>query len=228
MTDLIDEFIKVGNISLVEHHKRFFKTEKGEYGEGDKFIGLTVPQVRCFVKNYYKKLNLKDIDFYIKNEYHEIRLFAILCLVEKFEKSKILEEKEELVNFYLNNIKYVNNWDLVDLSCYKLLGRYCFENNKSDILYNLSKSCSLWEERISIVSTMFYIKRNNFNITLDLCKYFLNHKHHLIHKACGWMLREVGKRDERILVDFLNKYKDVMPKIMFSYAKERIKNLIVS
>lgn len=222
MTDLINEFVKVRNVELVEKSKRFFKTGKGEYAENDRFIGLTVPQVRYFVKNYCKILNLKDIEFYIKNEYHEIRLFAILCLVEKFEKSKIFKEKEELVNFYLNNTKYVNNWDLVDLSCYKLLGRYCFENNKDDILYNLSKSGNLWKERISIVSTMFYIKRSSFDITLYLCKYFLNHKHHLIHKACGWMLREIGKKDEKVLLDFLNKYKDKMPRIMFSYAKERL------
>lgn len=228
MTDLINEFIKVRNIELVEKQKRFFKTRKGEYAENDRFIGLTVPQIRSFVNIYYKELTLKDIEFYIKNEYHEIRLFAILCVVEKFEKSKIFEEKEELVNFYLNNIKYINNWDLVDLSCYKLLGRYCFENNKSDILCKLSKSGNLWEERISIVSTMFYIKRGHFGITLNLCKYFLNHKHHLIHKACGWMLREIGKKDEKVLLDFLNEYKDVMPRIMFSYAKEKIKNLIIS
>lgn len=227
MTDLINEFIKVRNIELVEKQKRFFKTGKGEYAENDRFIGLTVPQVRSCVKNNYKKLTLKDIEFYIQNEYHEIRLFAILCLVEKFEKSKIFKEKEELVNLYLNNTTYINNWDLVDLSCYKLLGRYCFENNKSDILYKLSKSGNLWEERISIVSTMFYIKRGNFDIILNLCKYFLNHKHHLIHKACGWMLREVGKKDEKVLLDFLSKYNDKMPRIMFGYAKERIKSLII-
>lgn len=221
--DIINSFFNIRNINLAEHHKKFFKTGKGEYGENDKFIGLTVPQVRVFVKKYCTNLSLKDLDFFIKNEYHELRLFAILCLVDKFEKSKLLTEQEVIVKYYLNNTNYINNWDLVDVSCYKILGSYCFNNKKNDILYNLSRSNNLWEERISIVSTMYYIKKNNFDITLELCKFFINHKHHLIHKACGWMLREVGKKDEELLIKFIQSNKNNMPSIMLSYAKEKIK-----
>ena len=174
----------------------FFKTGKGEYAEGDQFIGVVVPDSRKLVKEYWQKATLDDVQEILKSEFHEMRLVALLILVTKFEKSKDEKEKKTLVDFYLKNTKYINNWDLVDLSCYKLLGRYCFENQKDEILRKLSDSENMWEKRIAIVATMYHIKKGSHDLTIELALNNLNHSHDLMHKANGWLLREMGKKDE--------------------------------
>lgn len=201
----------------------FFKTGKGEYAEGDQFIGVVVPDSRKLVKEYWQKATLDDVQEILKSEFHEMRLVALLILVNKFEKSKDKTEQKKLVDFYLKNTKYINNWDLVDLSCYKLLGRYCFENQKDDILKELSNSDNMWEKRIAIVATMHHIKKGkSFDLTQELVLNNLNHPHDLMHKANGWLLREIGNKDEEVLLDFLKIYYQNMPRTTLRYAIEKL------
>ena len=201
----------------------FFKTGKGEYAEGDKFIGVVVPDSRKLVKEYWQKAEHSDVQEILKSEFHEMRLVALLILVNKFEKSKDKTEQKKLVDFYLKNTKYINNWDLVDLSCYKLLGRYCFENQKDDILRELSNSDNMWEKRIAIVATMHHIKKGkSFDLTQELVLNNLNHPHDLMHKANGWLLREIGNKDEEVLLDFLKIYYQNMPRTTLRYAIEKL------
>ena len=201
----------------------FFKTGKGEYAEGDQFIGVVVPDSRKLVKEYWQKAELSDAQEILKSEFHEMRLVALLILVNKFEKSKDKTEQKKLVDFYLKNTKYINNWDLVDLSCYKLLGRYCFENQKDDILRELSNSDNMWEKRIAIVATMHHIKKGkSFDLTQELVLNNLNHPHDLMHKANGWLLREIGNKDEEVLLDFLKIHYQNMPRTTLRYAIEKL------
>ena len=201
----------------------FFKTGKDQYAEGDKFIGVVVPDSRKLVKEYWQKAELSDVQEILKSEFHEMRLVALLILVNKFEKSKDKTEQKKLVDFYLKNTKYINNWDLVDLSCYKLLGRYCFENQKDDILRELSNSDNMWEKRIAIVATMHHIKKGkSFDLTQELVLNNLNHPHDLMHKANGWLLREIGNKDEEVLLDFLKIYYQNMPRTTLRYAIEKL------
>ena len=201
----------------------FFKTGKGEYAEGDKFIGVVVPDSRKLVKEYWQKAELSDAQEILKSEFHEMRLVALLILVNKFEKSKDKTEQKKLVDFYLKNTKYINNWDLVDLSCYKLLGRYCFENRKDDILRELSNSDNMWEKRIAIVATMHHIKKGkSFDLTQELVLNNLNHPHDLMHKANGWLLREIGNKDEEVLLGFLKIHYQNMPRTTLRYAIEKL------
>ena len=201
----------------------FFKTGKGEYAEGDQFIGVVVPDSRKLVKEYWQKAELSDVQEILKSEFHEMRLVALLILVNKFEKSKDKTEQKKLVDFYLKNTKYINNWDLVDLSCYKLLGRYCFENQKDDILRELSNSDNMWEKRIAIVATMHHIKKGkSFDLTQELVLNNLNRPHDLMHKANGWLLREIGNKDEEVLLDFLKIYYQNMPRTTLRYAIEKL------
>ena len=201
----------------------FFKTGKGEYAEGDQFIGVVVPDSRKLVKEYWQKAELSDVQEILKSEFHEMRLVALLILVNKFEKSKDKTEQKKLVDFYLKNTKYINNWDLVDLSCYKLLGRYCFENQKDDILRELSYSDNMWEKRIAIVATMHHIKKGkSFDLTQELVLNNLNHPHDLMHKANGWLLREIGNKDEEVLLDFLKINYQKMPRTTLRYAIEKL------
>ena len=199
----------------------FFKTGKGEYAEGDQFIGVVVPDSRKLVKEYWQKATLDDVQEILKSEFHEMRLVALLILVTKFEKTKDEKEKKTLVDFYLKNTKYINNWDLVDLSCYKLLGRYCFENQKDEILKKLSNSENMWEKRIAIVATMYHIKKGSHDLTIELALNNLNHSHDLMHKANGWLLREIGNKDEEVLLDFLKIYYQNMPRTSLRYAIEK-------
>lgn len=200
----------------------FFKTGKGEYAEGDKFIGVVVPDSRKIVKEYWQKAELSDVQEILKSEFHEMRLVALLILVNKFEKSKDVKEKKKLVDFYLKNTKYINNWDLVDLSCYKLLGRYCFENQQDEILRKLSNSENMWEKRIAVVGTMYYVKRNKFDLTKELALNNLHHSHDLMHKANGWLLREIGGKNEEVLLDFLKIHYKNMPRTSLRYAIEKL------
>lgn len=199
------------------HSQRFFKTGKGEYGEGDQFLGVRVPELRKLAKKY-SELSLIEIHKLLKSVYHEERLCALLLLVKKFEQSKY--EKSVIYKLYLNNTKYINSWDLVDCSAYKIIGVYLEDKNKST-LYKLARSKDLWERRIAIISTLHFIKNRQFDDTLEIAKKLLNDKEELIHKAVGWMLREVGKQSLDVEKKFLlNSYKK-MPRMMLRYAIEK-------
>lgn len=195
----------------------FFKTGKGEYGEGDIFLGLTVPESRKLAIKY-KNLSLDKVEELLKSKYHEERLIALLLLVYNYEKYS--EKRKEVYNFYLNNTKYINNWDLVDLTAHKIIGHYLFKKDKTYI-YKLAKSNTLWEKRISIISTFYFIRENKFNDSLKLAKILLEDKHDLIHKAVGWMLREIGKKDVKVLETFLKKHYKQMPRTMLRYSIEK-------
>ncbi|MDD4074101.1 MAG: DNA alkylation repair protein [Candidatus Pacebacteria bacterium] len=191
---------------------RFFKTGKGEYGEGDIFLGIVVPVQRIIAKKYVD-IPFRDIQRLLNSKIHEYRLTGLLILVEK-------KDKEKVFDFYLKNTKNINNWDLVDLSAPKIIGDY-LNNKKREILYSLAVSDNLWERRISIVSTFSFIKNNDFKETIKIAEILLNDKHDLIQKAVGWMLREVGKRDKDIEKDFLDKYYRNMPRTMLRYSIEK-------
>ncbi len=200
---------------------RFFKTGKGEYAEGDKFLGVVVPDSRKIAKHFATKIDLAEIQDILCSEFHEMRLVALLILIHKFEKSRNQHEKNQLVDFYLKNTKYINNWDLVDLTSYKILGRYCFENQEEEILRNLCASENMWEKRMAIVATMYYIKKERYDLTKEFALKNLQHPHDLMHKANGWLLREMGKKDEAELFEFLRLHYHNMPRTTLRYAIEK-------
>jgi 3-methyladenine DNA glycosylase AlkD len=198
--------------------QRFFKTGKGEYGEGDIFAGIKVPVSRK-IANQFKDLSFTDLQKVIKSKIHEERLISLFILVAKYKKADE-KEKEKIFNFYLRNISYVNNWDLVDLSAEKIIGAYLIDKDKR-LLFDLVNSNSIWERRIAIISTFYFIKANQFAATLKISELLLKDKHDLIHKAVGWMLREIGKRDIQAEEIFLQKYYKKMPRTMLRYAIEK-------
>jgi 3-methyladenine DNA glycosylase AlkD len=202
---------------------RYFKTEKGQYGFGDIFAGLTVPMSRS-IASKYKDLPLKEISFLIKNKIHEARLIALFILMHKY-KNGTQNEKEKVVKFYLKNTKYINNWDLVDLPCCHILGDYLYNYSRKpgfrDTLFKLARSQNLWEQRIAMVSTLVFVKNGDMKWTIKLAKIFLSHDHDLMHKACGWALREVGKRNPSELRKFLDANLSKMPRTMLRYAIEK-------
>ena len=201
---------------------RFFKTGKGEYAEGDLFLGVTVPDSRKIVKEFWCRSTLEDVQEILTSPYHEMRWVGLLILVTKFEKTKDKEEQKAIVDFYLKNTQCINNWDLVDSSCYKILGRYCFENKQEPILIRLSDSDNMWEKRIAVVGTMHYVKRGHFELTQKLVLNNLTHPHDLMHKANGWLLREIGNKDENVLLDFLKIHYKKMPRTSLRYAIEKL------
>ncbi|WP_029296194.1 DNA alkylation repair protein [Chryseobacterium hispalense] len=205
-----------------EFFPKFFKTGKGEYGEGDLFLGVTVPDQRSVAKEYYSQISFTDLSALLSSEYHEHRLTALLMLVLQFEKTKDENVKSEIIAFYLDHLKYINNWDLVDSSCYKILGRYCFEYQKEEILIRLSSSEEMWHKRIAVVGTMHYIKKGFFNLTKEFVTQNLNHTHDLMHKANGWMLREIGQKNKQELILYLNIYYKQMPRTCLRYAIEKL------
>jgi len=222
------QFLHQSLISLKSPEKatflqRFFKTGKGEYAEGDIFLGLTVPQIRSTIKTFYN-LSLNEIESSLHSKFHEERLSALLILVHRYEKNP--KNRKEIFDFYLDNRKAVNNWDLVDLSSHKIIGHFLFHFGEDYPVYkvllaNLTKSTNLWERRIAIVSTYYFIRNNQFDETLHISELLLKDKHDLIHKAVGWMLREVGKKDVGVLKSFLKKHIHEMPRTMLRYAIER-------
>jgi len=205
-----------------EFFPKYFKTGKGEYGEGDVFIGVTVPDQRKVAKEFYSKISLEELCELLSSKIHEHRLTALLMLVSKFEKTKDKIPQKQIIDFYLKHTKYINNWDLVDTSCYKILGRYCFENQKDQILQKLSESENMWEKRMAIVGTMFYIKKGKFDLTKELVLKNLFHPHDLMHKANGWLLREMGNKNENELLEFLKKQYHQMPRTTLRYAIEKL------
>lgn len=205
-----------------DFYPKFFKAGKGEYAEGDQFIGVTVPDQRKISKKYFRKISLKELEKLLSSKIHEHRHCALLMLVAKFEKSKKVEEKSDIINFYLSNKKHINNWDLVDNSCYKILGKYCFENQDDTILKNLSDEENLWSKRMAIVGTMYHVKKGDFTLMKEIALKNLYHQHDLMHKANGWLLREMGNKIEAELIDFLKLNYKEMPRTSLRYAIEKL------
>lgn len=210
---------KLRNPQRAEFLKRFFKTGKGEYAEGDDLLGISVPKTREMAKKH-KDLALTDAANLLQSPYHEERLMALFILVDQFNKATETE-KSKIVKVYLKlAAKYVNNWDLVDSSAQYILGNYLLHKPRA-ILYKLAGSKNLWEKRIAIISTAHFIRNEEFFDTLKIAEILLNDKHDLIHKAVGWMLREVGNRDRAVEIEFLNEHAARMPRTMLRYAIEK-------
>lgn len=197
---------------------RFFKTGKGEYAEGDVFLGLTVPDSRFIVKEFCD-LNFEEIEKLLASSFHEARLVALLILVAQFKNADEKKQKS-IFNFYLSHTEGINNWDLVDTSAPQIVGGYLLKNNRK-ILYKLAKSKNIWERRIAVVSTYSFIKNGEFEDILALTLLLTNDKHDLIHKAVGWMLREVGKKNEKVLTSFLDVNCLKLPRTTLRYSIER-------
>lgn len=218
--------IKADLKSLAEEERaksslRFFKTGKGEYGEGDQFIGVKVPDQRKVAKRYYKTTSMEEVGELLESKIHEHRLTALLVLVYKFEKASKTEQAE-IAKFYLKNAKRVNNWDLVDSSAPQIVGGYLTDEvEERKILYKFAESKNLWERRIAVLATFRFISQGDFEDFLKISEILLKDAHDLIHKAVGWGLREVGKRDFMAEEKFLDRYYKVMPRTMLRYAIEK-------
>jgi len=197
----------------------FFKTGKGEYGYGDIFLGVTMPDIRRIAKKFSQEISLQELTELIRNPIHEVRLCALIILVNKYKK----ENSDKIYQYYMDHLTAINNWDLVDSSAPYIVGDYLYKHpEKSKILIDFAHSENLWVRRISIVSTFTFIKNNEFNTTLEIAKLLLNDNHDLIHKALGWMLREIYKRDERIIKRFLRQNYAQIPRTTLRYAIERM------
>ncbi|MHB9019997.1 MAG: DNA alkylation repair protein [Minisyncoccota bacterium] len=198
--------------------QRFFKTGPGEYGHGDIFLGIMVPIQRKITEKYID-LSLTDIQRLLNNKIHEHRFCALAILVSKYKKANE-SEKKKIFNFYIKNSKKINNWDLVDVSAPKIVGGYLLNKNKT-ILYKLARSKNIWQKRISILATFWFIRENKFKDSLEISKILLGDKHDLIHKAVGWMIREIGKRNKQVEIKFLAEHAHKMPRVMLRYAIEK-------
>ena len=238
MNKLLQEITARADASQVEGLSRFFKTGPGQYGEGDKFLGIKVPVTRKVVNACWRETSLQDLEECIASEYHEVRLAALLALVEIFAHAKRFPVKpgmtkttscparpgisqQDCIDFYLAHTDRINNWDLVDLSCYPLLGVWLLDKDRQ-LLYDLARNGkTLWEQRIGIVSTMTFIRHGQLQDTFDIADILLHHPHDLIHKAVGWLLREAGKRDKEALVQYLEPRWQTMPRTMLRYAIEK-------
>ena len=226
MNTLLSQMLAAADPSQVEGLARFFKTGPGQYGEGDQFLGIKVPVTRSVVRACWKSVGFDALEECISSEYHEVRLSALLALVEIFRHAP----RQQCIDFYLSHTAYINNWDLVDLSCYPLLGEWLLDKDRT-LLYDLARSGkTLWEQRIGMVSTMTFIRHGQLEDTFAIADILLHHPHDLIHKAVGWLLREAGKRDQAALEAYLQgspgqdggdaRYRQ-MPRTMLRYAIEK-------
>ena len=225
MNKLYNEIIAHQNSTQVEGLSRFFKTGKGQYGEGDKFLGIKVPVTRQVVKQCWKETSFDDLETCIRSEYHEMRLAALLALVEIYKHAKkVIAVQQECIDFYLAHTQHINNWDLVDLSCYELLGNWLLDKDRT-LLYDLARDGkTIWEQRIGMVSTMQFLRHGQLDDTYAIAEVFLEKPkplHDLLQKAVGWLLREAGKRDEQRLKDWLAPRHATMPRTMLRYAIEK-------
>ncbi|MCK4642378.1 DNA alkylation repair protein [bacterium] len=216
--EIVDHLLDLGDKKRAEHSQRFFKTAKDEYGYGDIFLGIRVPVIRQAVRKF-KDASLETAEKLLQSKYHEVRLFALLLLVYRFTRTDT-GEQGRIYDLYLKNTKYVNNWDLVDSSAHYIVGAYLEDKDKA-VLDELSRSNSLWERRISMIATYYYIRKGQFADALRISEQLLHDKEDLIHKAVGWMLREIGNRDHAVEVKFLKKYYQKMPRTMLRYAIDK-------
>jgi 3-methyladenine DNA glycosylase AlkD len=215
----IERALRAGADPLVaSHHLRFFKCGPGDYGEGDAFLGVMVPPLRA-LSNKYKSIAVAEAVALLQSKWHEVRLLALMILVHQYERGDDAQ-REAIYRAYLANTNRINNWDLVDCSAHKIVGAHLRERDRSKLIA-LAKSESLWERRIAIIATLDFIRADDFADTLRIAEALLGDRHDLIHKAVGWMLREVGKRDQAVLERFLSKHARVMPRTMLRYAIER-------
>jgi len=226
-TDVISVLNKKASKNKAKLLMRFFKTGEGQYGEGDVFLGVTMPEERKVAKEF-TDLPIGEVKKLLKSKYHECRMVALLILIQKYKSYSVAKpasakgygEVKHIFDVYVLNTKYINNWDLVDLSAPNIVGSYLSDKPR-DILYKFAKSKSLWERRISVISTSYFIRQNDFKDTLKIAEILLPDKHDLIHKAVGWMLREVGKKNERVLCKFLDKNLTKMSRTALRYSIER-------
>lgn len=216
---VISDLEKAANPKKAKLLSGFFKTGKGQYGEGDVFMGVMVPQQREVAKKYYREITLEDIGKLLKSPIHEHRLTALVMLVMKSKRAD-METKKTYCDFYLKNTRYINNWDLVDITCVRVVGEYLLDQDRS-ILYKLARSPNLWEKRIAIISTFAFIDKNQVEDSLAISEILLHDPHDLIHKAVGWVLREVGKADIKKEEKFLRRHYKTMPRTALRYAIEK-------
>lgn len=209
-----------GTPEKAEHLSYYFKTNEGGYADKDVFIGVEVPVTRGILAKHWKDISLSEIKKLTESEYHEARLLGFLILLKQYEKSKDNAQKQQFVDFYIGQADNLNNWDLVDLTCYKLLGTWLLDKDR-DILYTFAKSGHLWRERIAIVTCMCFVKNGQFADCEAIADMLLTNKEDLIHKATGWILREIGKKDEAELKRFLAPRYKTMPRTMLRYAIEK-------
>jgi 3-methyladenine DNA glycosylase AlkD len=216
---IIDELKSFANEDRRKTNESFFKTGKGQYSEHDHFIGVRMPQIRDVAKKYFKVINLDELDQLISHSIHEIRMCALIILVNKYQ----VGNKEVIFNYYVTNLESVNNWDLVDTTTPNIIGNFIFcHQEKLSLLYKWAKSDNLWERRISIVATLAFIRHDEFTPTIEISKILLNDKRDLIHKSVGWMLREVYKKDSAICKTFLRENYSSLSRTTLRYAIERM------
>ena len=222
MNLLLSDMLAQAEPSQVPGLSRFFKTGRGEYGEGDRFLGIKVPVTREVVRRRWKDTTFQDLEECLASEYHELRLAGLLALVQIFSHAKKRADvQRDCIDFYLSHTDRINNWDLVDLSCYPLLGEWLLDKDRS-VLYSLARDGrTLWEQRIGIVSTMTFVRHGQLDDTFAIADILLHHPHDLIHKAVGWLLREAGKRDKAALTGYLEPRFRQMPRTMLRYAIEK-------
>lgn len=216
--DIQKNLSEIANPEIAEHSQRFFKTGPGEYGEGDLFLGIRVPEIRKIARRF-NQLSLNEAERLLQSGFHEERLCALIILVNRAKKADP-KVKKQIYNLYLENAAHINNWDLVDSSAEHIIGRYLADKDRT-VLYRLAKSDNLWERRMAIMSTFHFIRHGEFDDVLDIARILLNDEHDLIHKAVGWMLREVGKRDLNTEEKFLDRHIQDMPRTMLRYAIEK-------
>lgn len=219
MNEVVEEAQKLADPGKAALFQRFFKTGRGEYGEGDRFLGLTVPQQRQVAKKFINKLALNDAISLLRHPFHECRFIALIILIGQAKKAPD-ETRRLYMEKYLENSRFVNNWDLVDVSAHRLVGEYLRDKDRA-VLYRLAVSDLLWERRIAVISTFAFIRSNDLKDALAISQILLHDPHDLIHKAVGWVLREVGKKDRKAEEDFLRKYYRTMPRTMLRYAIEK-------
>ena len=222
MDDLLrleQSLAELANPDIARHSGRFFKTGRGEYGEGDEFLGIRVPELRKLVRRF-PDLQLATIVDLLQSSFHEKRLLAALMLVNRYQKGDLIVQ-EDVYNCYLDHLgTAINNWDIIDTTCPHIIGAWLYERDRS-ILFTLSLSDNLWKRRASMLACFYFIRRNDFTDALRIAETLLRDREDLIHKATGWMLREIGKRDQETEERFLREHCTDMPRTMFRYAIER-------
>lgn len=241
--DIRSELEKLSDPVKAKHHQGYFKTGPGEYGEGDIFIGIAVPKMRALSKKVYPGISLSETAVLLKSPIHEHRHTALFILVEKYNAARRkslpkrgsvsgadtktgMREKKEIVTLYLDNLEYVNNWDLVDVSASYILGEWFLETEPESLggktIWKMAESDDLWKQRVSVMATHAFIRNGIYRPTVELSEYFLPATHDLIHKCTGWMLREAGKKDKTVLIEFLDMHAAVMPRTMLRYSIEKL------
>ena len=215
-----EEIRALANKEIAQHSLRFFKTDKGEYGHGDLFLGVRAPKIRLIAKKHID-ISITDMKTLIQSKYHEERFLGLIILVNKYAKTKDKKNRNQLYKIYVSSFKYINNWNLVDVTCPHVTGKHLIDKDRT-ILYKWAKSEDLWTKRIAMVSTFSFIRKNDLEDTFKIAEILLHDEHDLIHKAVGWMLREAGKRDIKKEETFLKKYYKTMPRTMLRYAIEKL------